>query len=49
VRSAVDSRTREIFSQSKQELSQLENPVYHQRKPNSRKPRNTTVPSSMTE
>jgi hypothetical protein len=49
VRSAVNSRTREIFSQSKQELSQLENPVYHQRKPNSRKPRNTTVPSSMTE
>jgi hypothetical protein len=45
VRSAINSRTREIFSQRKKELSQLENPVSHQRKPNSLKPRNTTVPN----
>jgi hypothetical protein len=45
VRSAINSRTREIFSQGTKELSQLENPVSHQRKPNSLKPRNTTVPN----
>jgi len=45
VRSAINSRTREIFSQRTKELSQLENPVSHQRKPNSFKPRNTTVPN----
>jgi integrase len=45
VRSAINSRTREIFSQNEQELSQLENPVSHQRRPNSLKPRNTTVPN----
>ena len=46
VRSAINSRTRAIFSQSKSDLSALENPVSHQRKPNSLKRRNTTVPSS---
>jgi hypothetical protein len=45
VRSAINSRTRMIFGQRTNELSQLENPVSHQRKPNSSKPRNTTVPS----
>jgi integrase len=45
VRSAINSRTRAIFSQRKNELNQLENPVSHQRKPNSSKPRNTTVPN----
>ena len=41
VRLAINSRTREIFRQHKQELSQLERPVFYQRKPNSLKPRNT--------
>jgi integrase len=45
VRSAINSRTREIFRQHEQELSQLERPVSFQRKPNSLKPRNTTVPN----
>jgi integrase len=45
VRSAINSRTRAIFSQRKNELNQLENPVSHQRKPSSFKPRNTTVPN----
>jgi hypothetical protein len=45
VRSAINSRTREIFSQRKTDLPQLESPVSHQRKPNSFKPRNTTVPN----
>ena len=45
VRSAINSRTREIFGQRKKELSQLENPVSHQRKPNSLQLRNTTVPN----
>jgi hypothetical protein len=45
VRSAINSRTREIFSQRTKELSQLKNPVSHQRKPNSLKPRNATVPN----
>jgi integrase len=45
VRSAINSRTRVIFGQRTNELSQLENPVSHQRKPNSPKPRNTTVPN----
>jgi hypothetical protein len=44
VRSAINSRTREIFRQNKPELSQLEKPVSYQRKPNSLKPLNTTVP-----
>src|SRR5271165_4800152 len=39
VRSAINSRTREIFSQRTKELRQLENPVSHQRKPSSFKPR----------
>ena len=34
-----------IFSQRTSDLRQLENPVSHQRKPNSPKPRNTTVPN----
>ena len=45
VRSAINSRTREIFSQRTRELRQLENPVSHPRKPNSLKLRNTTVPN----
>ena len=45
VRSAINSRTREIFSQRTTELRQLENPVSHQRKPSSVKLRNTTVPN----
>jgi len=45
VRSAINSRTREIFSQRTKELHQLENPVSHQRKPSSLKPQNTTVPN----
>jgi hypothetical protein len=45
VRSAINSRTREIFSQRTKELRQLKNPVSHQRKPNSLKLRNTTVPN----
>lgn len=45
VRSAINSRTRAIFSQRTEELHQLENPVSHQRKPNSLKTRNTTVPN----
>jgi integrase len=45
VRSAINSRTREIFSQRTKELRQLENPVSHQRKPNSLQLRNTTVPN----
>jgi len=45
VRSAINSRTREIFRQHKQELSQLQKPVSQQTKPNSLKPRNTTVPN----
>jgi hypothetical protein len=44
-RSAINSRTREIFSQRTRELRQLENPVPHPRKPNSLKLRNTTVPN----
>jgi hypothetical protein len=47
VRSAINSRIREIFRQRTKELRQLENPVSHQRKPNSLQPRNTTVPSSI--
>jgi hypothetical protein len=39
VRSAINSRTRAIFSQRTSHLRQLENPVSHQRKPNSPKPR----------
>jgi integrase len=45
VRSAINSRTRSIFSQRTNELNQLQNPVSHQRKPNSSRPRNTTVPN----
>jgi integrase len=45
VRAAINSRTRVIFKQRSRDLSQLENPVSHQRKPNSFKPRNTTVPN----
>ena len=45
VRSAINSRTRAIFSQRTSDLRQLENPVSHQRKPNSPKPRNATVPN----
>jgi integrase len=45
VRSAINSRTRAIFSQRTSDLTQLENPVSHQRKPSSPKPRNATVPN----
>jgi hypothetical protein len=46
VRSAINSRTQAIFSQRKSgDLSQLENPVFHHRRPNSFKPRNATVPN----
>jgi hypothetical protein len=45
VRSAINSRTREIFSQRTKELHQLESPVSHHRKPSSLKPQNTTVPN----
>jgi integrase len=45
VRSAINSRTRAIFSQRTSDLRQVENPVSHQRKPNSPKPRNATVPN----
>jgi hypothetical protein len=45
VRSAINSRTRAIFSQRRSDWSQVENPVSHPRKPNSPRPRNTTVPN----
>jgi integrase len=45
VRSAINSRTRAIFGRRADELSQRENPISHLRKPNSLKPRNTTVPN----
>jgi integrase len=45
VRSAINSRTRAIFSQRNRDLTQLEKPVFYQRRPNSFKPRNTTVPN----
>jgi integrase len=45
VRSAINSRTRAIFSERKTDSTQLERAVLHQRRPNSFKPRNTTVPN----
>jgi len=45
VRSAINSRTRAIFSQRKCDLRRLENPVFYQQRPNSFKPPNTTVPN----
>ncbi len=45
VRSAINSRTRAIFSRRKGESTQLENPVFYQRRPNSCKPGDTTVPN----
>ena len=45
VRSAINSWTRAIFSQRKRDLSRLEKPIFYQRRPNSLKPRNTTVPN----
>jgi integrase len=45
VRSAINSRTRAIFSQRKGDSTQLENPVFYQRRPNSFKPGDTTVPN----
>src|SRR2546427_2520257 len=45
VRSAINSRTRAIFSQRKCDLSSLEKPIFYQRRPNSFKPPNTTVPN----
>jgi len=47
VRSAINSRTRAIFSQRKRDLTQLENLVFYQWRPNSCKPPDTTVPSSL--
>jgi len=45
VRAAINSRTRAIFSQRNRDLTQLENPVFYQRRPNSLKPPDTTVPN----
>jgi integrase len=45
VRSAINSRTRVIFSRRKGDSTQLENPVFYQRRPNSFKPGDTTVPN----
>jgi hypothetical protein len=45
VRSAINSRTRAIFSQRKCDLSRLEKPIFYQRRPNSFKPPNATVPN----
>ena len=44
VRTAINSRTRVIFNQRSKELSQLHDPVSHQRRANSRQPQNATVP-----
>ena len=43
VRSAINSRTRAIFSRRKGDSTQLENPVFYQRRPTSFKPGDTTV------
>ena len=45
VRSAINSRTRAIFSQRKGDSRRLENPVAHERRPDSSKTPNTTVPN----
>jgi len=45
VRAAINSRTRAIFNQRNRDSSQLDNPVFYQRRPNSLKPPNTTVPN----
>jgi integrase len=45
VRAAINSRTRAIFNQRNRDSSQLDNPVFYQRRPNSLKPPNTTVPT----
>ena len=45
VRAAINSRTRVIFNQRSQDLNEPENAVSHQWRPNSLKPRNTTVPN----
>jgi integrase len=45
VRAAINSRTRAIFSQRNRDLSQLDNPVFYRRRPDSLKPPNTTVPN----
>jgi hypothetical protein len=45
VRSAINSRTRAIFSQRKRHWSRLEKTVFYPRRRNSFKPQNTTVPN----
>jgi hypothetical protein len=44
-RSAINSRTRAVLSQGNCNLNGLKNPVFNQRRPNSFKPRDTTVPN----